>query len=160
MMAELCRSRQGDFVLGGANCLEYSDLIKGEELWAPKVQSMLAHWNDGTRSVPTAAPVRAKHVRPSDRAQTSVEGPPAKKFKASEEKDTREKSPKVHSRPPSRDVKMTSPKIDSPTKAESSATAEPTSSLLPTVAAAAETVNGTLDESKPEKLAAEATSAV
>jgi tRNA pseudouridine55 synthase len=44
MMAELVRIRQGDFVLGTEQCLEYDDLAKGEEVWAPKVERMLRHW--------------------------------------------------------------------------------------------------------------------
>ncbi|KAK4204297.1 putative tRNA pseudouridine synthase 4 [Triangularia verruculosa] len=45
MMAELARTRQGQFTLGGANCLEYDDLLRGEEVWGPKVESMLDKWN-------------------------------------------------------------------------------------------------------------------
>jgi tRNA pseudouridine55 synthase len=44
VMAELARVRQGDYEVGGANCLEYSDLGKGEAVWGPKVQKMLARW--------------------------------------------------------------------------------------------------------------------
>ncbi|KAI0381874.1 trub family pseudouridylate synthase-containing protein [Hypomontagnella monticulosa] len=60
MMAELCRSRQGEFVLGSSNCLEYSDLGKGESVWAPQVKDMLSQWNSKPRSAPTEAPIRAK----------------------------------------------------------------------------------------------------
>lgn len=45
LMAELVRTKQGDFELGGSNCLEYTDLAKGENVWAPKIQSMLSQWN-------------------------------------------------------------------------------------------------------------------
>lgn len=45
LMAELCRTRQSDFTVGGINCLEYEDLAKGEEVWAPQVADMLARWN-------------------------------------------------------------------------------------------------------------------
>ncbi|KFH46655.1 tRNA pseudouridine synthase-like protein [Hapsidospora chrysogenum ATCC 11550] len=45
LMAELDRVRQSDFTVGGVNCLEYSDLAKGEEVWGPKVVKMLARWN-------------------------------------------------------------------------------------------------------------------
>ncbi|KAK3327215.1 pseudouridine synthase [Cercophora scortea] len=48
MMAELVRSRQGDFVLNSENCLEYTDLTKGEDVWGPKVVSMLNLWTDKT----------------------------------------------------------------------------------------------------------------
>ncbi|KAI7503601.1 pseudouridine synthase [Hortaea werneckii] len=43
-MAELVRTRQGDFELG-VNALPYEDLAKGEEVWGPKVRSMLEQWN-------------------------------------------------------------------------------------------------------------------
>ncbi|KAJ4417409.1 pseudouridine synthase pus4 [Gnomoniopsis sp. IMI 355080] len=45
LMTELIRRRQGDFVLGTENCLEYDDLAKGEAVWAPQLQDMLARWN-------------------------------------------------------------------------------------------------------------------
>ncbi|KAK4225489.1 pseudouridine synthase [Podospora fimiseda] len=46
MMAELARTRQGQFVLGTANCMEYDDLLKGEEVWGPKVENALELWNN------------------------------------------------------------------------------------------------------------------
>lgn len=46
MMAELARTRQGDFVLGADNCMEYDDVHKGEEVWGPKVERMLDLWNN------------------------------------------------------------------------------------------------------------------
>lgn len=45
LMAELCRVRQSDFTVGGINCLEYDDLLKGEDVWGPQVANMLARWN-------------------------------------------------------------------------------------------------------------------
>ncbi|KAI0470860.1 trub family pseudouridylate synthase-containing protein [Xylariaceae sp. FL0804] len=69
LMAELCRSRQGDFLLGSANCLEYSDLAKGEDAWAPQLRDMLAQWNDQdhTRDA-SRPPTRAKqHVSPKSK---------------------------------------------------------------------------------------------
>jgi tRNA pseudouridine55 synthase len=42
-MATLVRTRQGDFDLG-KNVLPFEDLAKGEEVWAPKVGSMLDDW--------------------------------------------------------------------------------------------------------------------
>ena len=44
MMAELIRTRQGQFELG-QNVLEYNDLKKGEDVWGPKVEAMLDTWN-------------------------------------------------------------------------------------------------------------------
>ncbi|KAK4127348.1 pseudouridine synthase [Parathielavia appendiculata] len=46
MMAELSRTRQGQFVLGGANCMEYDELLKGEDVWGPKVRHILELWNN------------------------------------------------------------------------------------------------------------------
>ncbi|KAI0490547.1 trub family pseudouridylate synthase-containing protein [Xylaria cf. heliscus] len=63
MMAELCRSRQGDFVLQGSNCLEFSDLAKGEDFWAPQVKSMLDQWNSKEHSTKREPPLRAKENR-------------------------------------------------------------------------------------------------
>lgn len=46
MMAELVRTRQGEFNLGPEECLEYDELAKGEAVWGPKVDTMLSHWMD------------------------------------------------------------------------------------------------------------------
>ncbi|KUJ09995.1 pseudouridine synthase [Mollisia scopiformis] len=43
LMAELERTRQGDFELG-KNVLEYDDLALGEDVWGPKVEAMLEEW--------------------------------------------------------------------------------------------------------------------
>lgn len=43
-MAELVRTRQGDFEVG-FNALPYEDLAKGEEVWGPQVRGMLERWN-------------------------------------------------------------------------------------------------------------------
>ncbi|KAI7649785.1 hypothetical protein D0869_15018 [Hortaea werneckii] len=43
-MAELVRTRQGDFEVG-VNALPYEDLAKGEEVWGPQVRRMLEGWN-------------------------------------------------------------------------------------------------------------------
>lgn len=53
MMAELIRSRQGDFELG-KNVLEYADLGAGEKVWGPKVEAMLDAWNTKEVSEPAA----------------------------------------------------------------------------------------------------------
>ncbi|KAJ8608300.1 hypothetical protein MRB53_039722 [Persea americana] len=44
LMAELERSRQGDFELG-RNVLAYADLEHGEDVWGPQVERMLDDWN-------------------------------------------------------------------------------------------------------------------
>ncbi|KAI0977051.1 pseudouridine synthase [Xylaria arbuscula] len=60
MMAELCRSRQGDFILGGSNCLEFSDLAKGEDVWAPQIKSMLEQWDSKGRATTSQSALRAQ----------------------------------------------------------------------------------------------------
>lgn len=44
-MSELVRIKQGDFELG-RNVLEYEELAKDEEIWAPKVEGLLDEWED------------------------------------------------------------------------------------------------------------------
>lgn len=71
MMAELVRTRQGDFELGGPNCLEYTDLAKGEEVWGPQVQSMLNRWNASAQetldTLPPKDPVKPLRQRSPSR---------------------------------------------------------------------------------------------
>jgi tRNA pseudouridine55 synthase len=59
MMAELCRSRQADFTLGGPLTMEYEDLDKGEKVWGPKVREMLGAWMESHPSVRQSQTVRA-----------------------------------------------------------------------------------------------------
>ncbi|KAL8930584.1 MAG: hypothetical protein Q9208_000454 [Pyrenodesmia sp. 3 TL-2023] len=47
IMSELVRTRQAGFELG-VNVLEYEDLRKGEDVWAPKVEEMLDSWQEKT----------------------------------------------------------------------------------------------------------------
>ena len=49
-MCELVRTRQGDFALG-KNVLEYENLDKGEALWGPKVEQLLAEWESKNRGI-------------------------------------------------------------------------------------------------------------
>jgi tRNA pseudouridine55 synthase len=46
LMAELERTRQGQFALGSPNCMEYDDLLKGEAVWGPQIRRMLELWNN------------------------------------------------------------------------------------------------------------------
>ncbi|RDA88417.1 hypothetical protein CP532_5616 [Ophiocordyceps camponoti-leonardi (nom. inval.)] len=62
-MVELCRTRQNDFVLGGVNTLDFGDIEKGEEVWAPKLAGMLDRWN--TKSKETAAGAACEKPAPS-----------------------------------------------------------------------------------------------
>ncbi|KAI1437523.1 trub family pseudouridylate synthase-containing protein [Xylaria sp. CBS 124048] len=67
IMTELIRSRQGDFALGSPNCLEYSDLAKGEEVWAPKVQAMLELWNQKDQTHVPQESVRTMQEKPQEK---------------------------------------------------------------------------------------------
>ncbi|KAI4166932.1 MAG: hypothetical protein LQ343_007635, partial [Gyalolechia ehrenbergii] len=51
IMSELVRTRQAGFLLG-RNVLEYEDLSKGEDVWAPKVEHMLDEWKKKLASRP------------------------------------------------------------------------------------------------------------
>ncbi|KAJ0323340.1 hypothetical protein Brms1b_001736 [Colletotrichum noveboracense] len=66
IMAELERSRQGDFEVRTANCLEYSDLEKGEEAWGSKVSEMLSSW---MQKYPNGAPQSEKQRNQSQASQ-------------------------------------------------------------------------------------------
>lgn len=85
MMAELSRSRQGDFVIG-SNCLEFSDLAKGESVWAPQVQDLLSSWNSKPPPKSSQPAGRAKHNRPSrgNPSGHSAEGSSSKQHEAPE----------------------------------------------------------------------------
>lgn len=47
-MAELIRTRQGEWELG-KNVLDYDELMQGEEVWGPKVETLLEGWEDAQR---------------------------------------------------------------------------------------------------------------
>lgn len=53
-MCELVRTRQGDFELG-KNVLEYDNLEKGEDVWGPKIEQLLAEWESCKGRVDGAA---------------------------------------------------------------------------------------------------------
>ncbi|RKF82161.1 putative tRNA pseudouridine synthase 4 [Golovinomyces cichoracearum] len=44
LMAELSRTRQGEYDIEKGNALEYFDLEKGESVWGPKVKTWLEEW--------------------------------------------------------------------------------------------------------------------
>ncbi|CAM1508320.1 Fc.00g051680.m01.CDS01 [Cosmosporella sp. VM-42] len=97
LMSELCRSRQGDFTVGGEHCLEYDDLAKGEEVWGPKVADMLAHWN----SQPPA-PFKQEHKKKNRVSNHSYNHKHNKEDKSEEhnlEKRRRSQSPRNSSSP-------------------------------------------------------------
>lgn len=71
LMAELSRSRQGEFSLG-VNCLEYADLAKGEKEWAPTVSKLLSEWQEKHPRPPGSQPAlrsdRNQDFRPKRQA--------------------------------------------------------------------------------------------
>lgn len=71
LMAELCRSRQGAFEIGGPTCMEYTEIEKGEDVWAPKVASMLRHWAE-RGSAPEASPLVVDPAQVSVAAATAA----------------------------------------------------------------------------------------
>ncbi|KAL5615520.1 uncharacterized protein BROUX77_001357 [Berkeleyomyces rouxiae] len=77
LMSELCRSRQSDFKLNTPSVLEYTDLAKGEEVWAPKVEAMLKQWEEKHPSGPKMAP--GKQQRAEIPQQAVKEDVPVKK---------------------------------------------------------------------------------
>ncbi|KAI1390974.1 trub family pseudouridylate synthase-containing protein [Hypoxylon trugodes] len=95
MMAELCRSRQGDFVLGTSNCLEFSDLEKGEPVWAPQIKDMLAQWNSKPRSKPSEAPHRAERNQSRNDYGKPTRSSSPKKSKESEDTGISKSNPDV-----------------------------------------------------------------
>ncbi|KAI1332022.1 trub family pseudouridylate synthase-containing protein [Xylariaceae sp. FL0255] len=109
IMNELSRSRQGDFVLGTSNCLEFSDLAKGESVWAPKLEDILTQWNSKDKSEKAApqAPLRAKvKQRPSN-----FQAPSESRAKAVTDEADRKASPRKsrsRSRSPPRNSKVES----------------------------------------------------
>lgn len=112
MMAELCRSRQGDFVLGTENCLEFDDLSKGEEAWVPPLEKMLAQWNSKSNKAPSHPPTRATPAQSDAQKSVEVSPPvsPPRKRKASEPEAPSSPVKKSNVRPSSRDRKSSSPK--------------------------------------------------
>ncbi|KAH7343049.1 pseudouridine synthase [Rhexocercosporidium sp. MPI-PUGE-AT-0058] len=58
LMAELERTRQGEFELG-KNVLEWEDLEKGEEVWGPKVEKVLDEWHAKNKTESSAEVARS-----------------------------------------------------------------------------------------------------
>jgi tRNA pseudouridine55 synthase len=93
MMAELSRTRQGQFVLGGDNCIEYDELHQGESVWGPKLHRMLDLWNN-----PNAEQAKPKASEPaSSPAQGNEASKPA--TKDPQEKPVDESKPAEDAKP-------------------------------------------------------------
>lgn len=68
-MCELVRTRQGDFELG-KNVLEYESLEKGEDVWGPKVEQLLAEWESSHEDM-NGVPDRSDGERRRQRRNSS-----------------------------------------------------------------------------------------
>lgn len=104
LMSELCRSRQKHFEVGAANCLEFDDLAKGEDVWAPKVAALLAEWS----GVPPSAQLNEPSDKPNGKTRSLEATAPAKEKSRSRsaspthkgEKRRRSESPNGAGSPP------------------------------------------------------------
>lgn len=100
MMAELVRSRQGEFVLDTDNCMEYSDLTLGEEVWAPKIQKALDLWNNKDKAG------KAQAVEPVvKKEEVKTEEVKAEEIKAEDVKTEKQPTPTPTLEQPAGDVK-------------------------------------------------------
>jgi tRNA pseudouridine55 synthase len=95
IMAELLRSRQGDFTIDGPNCLDYDDLAREEEVWAPKVEAMLANWAAKTGSIRKGASTNVNaggksEAVPAD-AETKAEAKADEKIAEEQDEDAQMK---------------------------------------------------------------------
>ncbi|KAK7749383.1 pseudouridine synthase pus4 [Diatrype stigma] len=116
MMSELCRSRQGDFVMGSHNCLEFADLAQGESVWAPKLRDMLSWWNSkppkGSQPAARAAQHQPTHKNGQSTTDSSSRGDGASEGGIVETKDV---SPdKANQSPSAKDKMLPTPKSSSP----------------------------------------------
>lgn len=122
MMAELVRSRQGEFVLGTDNCMEYTDLALGEEVWAPKIQKALDLWNnkDKVAKAQAVEPVVKKEVKAESPVKTEVKAEEIKpeEVKAEEVKPEDIKTENIKTE----DVKTEDVKVEEPMPVKSEET--------------------------------------
>ncbi|WYZ38660.1 hypothetical protein EsH8_III_000574 [Colletotrichum jinshuiense] len=91
MMAELERSRQGDFEVRTDQCLEYSDLLKGQDVWGPKVSQMLSSWAE---KYPAGAPQSQREQRNNQNQQSQGRNNHNKKRKWEDNKQSDKNSKK------------------------------------------------------------------
>ncbi|KAF3771271.1 pseudouridine synthase [Cryphonectria parasitica EP155] len=124
LMAELVRNRQGDFVLGTENCLEYDDLAKGEDVWSPKLKDMLRRWNQ-------PGGIKGGEKEAQQKVGEEEEAAAAKKGKSRAESPQRSTSPKAESTSKQAEEEAgteTTSQAASP-KADSSSKTEPDAAL-------------------------------
>ncbi|OJD30597.1 pseudouridine synthase [Diplodia corticola] len=86
-MTSLVRTEQGDFELG-KNVLEYEDLQAGEDVWGPKVKTLLEEWTARQQKEQKAEqPAQARPKSPEKRERSNS---PVKTMKEAKEDDVPE----------------------------------------------------------------------
>lgn len=98
LMAELARTRQSDFEIGGATTLDYDDLLKGEDVWAPQLSKALAQWNEKPKDGPMTN--GKSSTPPSTAAQEASHSRSTSPRKERPEKRERSGSPEKGLSPP------------------------------------------------------------
>ncbi|PFH59067.1 hypothetical protein XA68_12832 [Ophiocordyceps unilateralis] len=73
IMIDLCRVRQKNFTLDGANTLDFEDLAKGEDVWGPKLAGMIARWHKPEEPCDAVAPSTTSEKRLSLEQSTPVD---------------------------------------------------------------------------------------
>lgn len=73
IMAELVRSRQGQFELGKGNVFEYSDLEKGEDVWGPKIGGLVDEWEAGKSNKSAKTEVTGEDISTGEAKATEGE---------------------------------------------------------------------------------------
>lgn len=94
LMAELCRTRQSDFTVGGPNCLEYDDIKQDEKVWVPKVSNMLSRWNGEPESM-LESPANPKSPKKGI-SESEIASPPRQSVETGGKEPLTTASPRTH----------------------------------------------------------------
>lgn len=117
LMAELERTRQGEFQLG-KNCLEYDDLDKGEEVWAPKIEGFLDEWNSKGRPKPDARAEIKSELKSEEKPEANIASKPQVKTEPRAEVKLESKTESEPSKGVTSEVAETVEKSEAPTEIE------------------------------------------
>jgi tRNA pseudouridine55 synthase len=71
LMAELARTRQSNFEIGGVTTLEYDDILKGEDVWTPQLVEALSRWNNREEKGPETNGKRSSPNKSGDESGAS-----------------------------------------------------------------------------------------
>ena len=153
LMAELTRTRQGEWQLG-KNVLEYDDLMKGEEVWGPKVEALLDGWEEKQRGVRRDTVIASKgKQRPDSRPESSRDAYVKKEVneEASGGKDAQEPTAVVKSVEVDESVKTEVKQENTPMKEVDAQEVEVTKAQPAQAEEAPTEVVDTQEEKKPEE---------